>query len=536
MSGALNHLVIAPILLPLVAAALVVMIGQRPLRVALSLAATVGLLIISATLLLSVSTGDAGGASVYRLGDWPAPFGIVLVLDRLSALMVMLASTLALAALVFSLARWDQAGPRFHALFLLLLAGLNGAFLTGDLFNLFVFFEVLLAASYGLVLHGSGIPRVKAGLHYIAVNLGASSLFLLGVTVLYGVSGTLNMADMAQRIALLGDDQRTLFEIGWALLGVAFLIKAGAWPLGFWLPPTYSAASAPAAALFAIMTKVGVYATIRATFLFFGGEDGQPAALAGPVLLFAGSITIAMSAVGMLAARTFSRIAGFSILTSSGAVLAVLGAGGERALSGALYYMISSTLAVAAFFLLIELLNRARGTVAPALGAPVFDDEYRDPYEDGPPTDEVGVIIPVAIALISGGFILCALLLAGLPPLSGFIGKFAIMAGLLEDGGAATWILIALLVFSSFTAVVALLRTGLESIWAPQERAVPRVRGVEFAAVAGLLIACVALTTSGEWVFNYAEGTVAWLGRSGDYVTSVLGIDATAETSTGAAP
>ncbi len=526
MNG-LGHLVIAPIVLPLAAAALVVMIEQRPLRVALSLAATVALLLISITLLISVSASDGSAASVYRLGNWPAPFGIVLVLDRLSALMVTLASTLALAALVFSLARWDQAGPRFHALFLLLLAGLNGAFLTGDLFNLFVFFEVLLAASYGLVLHGSGIPRVKAGLHYIAVNLGASSLFLVGVTVIYGITGTLNMADLAQRIPQLVGEQRTLFEIGCAVLGVAFLIKAGAWPLGFWLPPTYSAASAPAAAMFAIMTKVGVYATLRASFLFFGPSAGEAAGLASPFLLIGGGLTIAMSAIGMLAARSFSRIAGFSVLTSSGAVLAVLGAGGERALSGALYYMISSTLAVAAFFLLIELLNRARGTTAPALGPAVFDDEYRDPYDDGSPSDEIGVIIPAAIALISGGFILCALLLAGMPPLSGFIGKFAMMAGLAENGATAAWVLIALLALSSFTAVVALLRTGVEAIWAPTDRTIPRVRGVEFGAIAGLLIACVVLTTHGDWVLDYTDGTVAWLERSQDYVASVLGADRT---------
>ncbi|HET9232311.1 MAG TPA: monovalent cation/H+ antiporter subunit D, partial [Vitreimonas sp.] len=165
MSGLAAHLTIAPIILPLAVAALVMMIDRRELRVALSLATGVALVLIAAILLISVSAPDAG-ARAYELGDWPAPFGIVLVLDKLSAMMVALASVLALAALVFSLARWDRAGPRFHALFLLLLAGLNGAFLTGDLFNLFVFFEVLLAASYGLVLHGSGAPRVKAGLHY----------------------------------------------------------------------------------------------------------------------------------------------------------------------------------------------------------------------------------------------------------------------------------------------------------------------------------------------------------------------------------
>jgi len=522
MNGLAAHLIIAPIILPLAVAALIIMIEQRPLRVALSLATSIVLVLISATLLLSVSAPDAT-ARAYELGDWPAPFGIVLVLDKLSAMMVALASVLALATLVFSLARWDRAGPRFHALFLLLLAGLNGAFLTGDLFNLFVFFEVLLAASYGLVLHGSGAPRVKAGLHYIAINLGASSLFLLGVSVIYGITGTLNMADLAARIPDIAGPQRALFEMGCAILGVAFLIKAGVWPLGFWLPPTYSASSAPAAALFAIMTKVGVYATLRATFLYFGPDAGGVELFSSPLLLVGGALTIAMSAIGMLAARTFSRIAGFSILISSGATLAIVGAGGERALSGALYYMLSSTFAVAAFFLLIELLNRARNTTAPVLGPPVFDDEYRDPYEDGPPTDEIGVRIPVALALLGGGFILCALMLAGLPPLSGFVGKLAMMVGLAEHAELADWVLIALLMLSSLAATIALLRIGIETIWSAKESVIPRVRGVEFAAIAGLLLVSVIMTTNGADVLRYTDATVAWLHRPQDYVGAVLG-------------
>lgn len=528
MMGLGSHLIIAPIVLPLAAAALVMMIEPRPLRVALSLAATVALALISAVLLISVSSAGLS-AQVYELGDWPAPFGIVLVLDRLSAMMVALASVLALAALVFSLARWDRAGPRFHALFLLLLAGLNGAFLTGDLFNLFVFFEVLLAASYGLLLHGSGAPRVKAGLHYIAINLGASSLFLLGVSVIYGITGTLNMADLAARIPEIAGPQRALLQMGCGILGVAFLIKAGVWPLGFWLPPTYSASSAPAAALFAIMTKVGVYATLRATFLYFGPDAGSSDAFASPLLLAGGALTIAMSVVGMLAARTFSRVAGFSILISSGAVLAIVGAGGERALSGALYYMISSTFAVAAFFLLIELLNRARGTTAPATPPPVFDDEFRDPYEDGPPSDEVGVIIPVAVALLGGGFILCALLLAGLPPLSGFVGKLAMIVGLADQATPADWMLIALLALSSLAAIVAVLRIGIDTIWAAKNTSTPRVRGVEFAAIAGLLLASVVMTTNGAAVLHYTDATVAWLHRPQDYIGAVLSAPDTAE-------
>ena len=159
--------------------------------------------------------------------------------------------------------------------------GLNGAFLTGDLFNLFVFFEVLLAASYGLALHGSGTARVRAGLHYVAINLAASLLFLVAVSVVYGISGTLNMADLARRMAGLAAEDRALLEAGLAVLGVAFLVKAAMWPLGFWLPATYAAASAPAAAILSILSKVGVYAVLRLWLLLFGGEAGAASAARG---------------------------------------------------------------------------------------------------------------------------------------------------------------------------------------------------------------------------------------------------------------
>lgn len=526
MNSWLDHLVVAPIVAPLAAAGVMLMVQDRHrnFKAALGFVTIIALLAISLYLLFTGAQGD-GAARIYTLGNWPAPFGIVLVADYLSALMLTLTAILALAALVFSLARWDRAGPRFHALFMLLLMGLNGAFLTGDLFNLFVFFEVLLAASYGLVLHGSGGPRVKAGLHYIAINLSASALFLIGVSMIYGITGTLNMADLAVRIPAIEAGDLLLFEIGCALLGIAFLVKAGMWPLGFWLPATYSASSAPAAAMFAIMTKVGVYIVLRLSLLLFGEDAGASAGFGAQWVLAGGLATLVFGAIGVLASRTLSRIAGFCVLMSSGAVLAVIGAGGREALSGALYYMISSTLAVSAFFLLIELLNRARGATGAAVAAPVFSDEYRDPYDDGAPDEEVGVIIPAAIALISGAFLLCTLLLAAMPPLSGFIGKFAIMAGLLQGEGevaAASWTLIGVLTFSSLTTLIALVRVGIEVLWAPSDNPPPRVRTVEFAAIAGLLLMCVLLTVQGGPALRYMDATTAWLHTPQDYIRAVL--------------
>src|SRR5581483_463978 len=192
MSGAAAHLVIAPVLLPLAVGALLLLVDERrhAAKAVLSMAAVLVLLLAA---VLLVASADAPSTHVYRVGSWPAPFGIVLVADRMAALMVLLAAVLAAAALCFSLARWHRAGVHFHTLVHFLLAGLNGAFLTGDIFNLFVFFELLLAASYGLALYGAGAQRVRASLHYIVVNLAASLLFLIGVSLIYGVAGTLNM-------------------------------------------------------------------------------------------------------------------------------------------------------------------------------------------------------------------------------------------------------------------------------------------------------------------------------------------------------
>ena len=196
------HLIVAPILLPLLTAVLMLLLGERRHWKALSMSVSTGLgLLIAIALLQRVDAfGVPAAIGIYLPSNWDVPFGIVLAVDRLSALMLVLSGVISLCCVLFSIARWDRAGVHFHPLLQIQLMGLNGAFLTGDLFNLFVFFEVLLAASYGLLLHGSGGARVQAGLHYIAINLLASSLFLIGVSMLYGVTGTLNMADLAQKI------------------------------------------------------------------------------------------------------------------------------------------------------------------------------------------------------------------------------------------------------------------------------------------------------------------------------------------------
>ncbi|RZJ03419.1 MAG: cation:proton antiporter, partial [Rubrivivax sp.] len=303
-SWPMQQLVIVPVLLPLVTAAVLLLLGEqrRGAAAALNVVSTVAGALVAVALLMWVHRQDAPAAfGVYLPGNWPVPMGIVLVADRLSTLMMVLAGCAGLAALLFALARWHGAGVHFHPLFQLQLMGLYGAFLTADLFNLFVFFEVLLAASYGLLMHGGGGDRVRAGLHYIAINLVASLLFLIGVALIYGVTGTLNMADIAQKLSQVPDSDRGLLGAGAAILSIAFLAKAAMWPMNFWLPPAYAAAGAPVSALFAVLTKVGVYAVLRLWTLCFPASAGPWAQFGGDVLVWGGLATLAFGALGMMA-------------------------------------------------------------------------------------------------------------------------------------------------------------------------------------------------------------------------------------------
>lgn len=531
-----SHLIVAPVLLPLAGAAVMLLLNERQRRAKniISLAAVAGLVAIAVALLVqTISVGFSGAAStrVYLLGDWPAPFGIVLVADWLSSLMVVLTSVIGLAALIYSFARWDRAGPRFQALFLLQLMGLNGAFLTGDLFNLFVFFEILLAASYGLLLHGSGAPRVKAGLHYVAINVGTSLLFLIGVALIYGVTGTLNMADLATIIPNEAGPDLTLLQSGFAVLGIAFLVKAGMWPLGFWLAKTYAAAVPPAAALFAILSKVGIYALLRVYLLMFGSDVGWTGNFGEEWLLFGGIATLAFGTIGVLAVSTLSRVAGYCVIISSGTILATIGAGEGKALAGVLFYLVSSTLGLSAFYLLLEIVERREAEASiQAVVEPVFDDEYAG-SASAVDEDEIGIVIPATIAILGGGFAFCALLLAGLPPLSGFISKFAIVHGLInlpKGIGVSTWVFVGLLIFSGLAVLIATTRAGIDLLWEPSDKETPPLRVAEAAPIGFLLLVSLALMVFAGPVMRYMERTGQSLQDRQGYIDAVLGARRTA--------
>ena len=535
------HLLVAPVLLPLLTAAVMIAMGERQrwIKSLLNLV-SVGISLALAVLLLarvaSSPTPEAFG--VYLPGNWPVPFGISLVLDRLSALMLVLAAAAALAALLFSLARWHRASVHFHALLQLQLMGLNGAFLTADLFNLFVFFEVLLAASYGLLLHGGGTSRVRAGLHYIAINLLASLLFLIGVAVLYGVTGTLNMADIARKLGQVPLGDRGLLHAGAALLGVAFLAKAALWPLNFWLPSAYAAASAPSAAMFSVLTKVGVYSILRLWTLCFPATAGDSALYGGAALLWGGLFTAGFGAIGMLSSQQLGRLAGYSVITTSGTLLAAMSLDLPDVTGAALLYLASSTLGAAALFLLVELVERGR---ALEVDPPSADDrEGRLPsFTEVAPADAnlddqqvvlVGRAIPASVAFLGVGFLLCMVVLAGLPPLSGFVGKVAMIDALLRARGAApaqfpaeAWTLFALLIASGLLAAVAFTRAFIAHFWALQDRAAPRLRVIEGLPVALLLAACVSLAVYGDRALTYLRGAAEQLHEPNLYVRAVLG-------------
>lgn len=531
-----EHLIIAPILIPMVAGALMLLYDdrQRRAKLVMSLISAIALLLVAVELISRSKGGPLTGGNaigIYLLGDWPTPMAIVLVLDRLSAMMVAMVTLLAIPALVYAAAGWHRQGQHFHSLFQFLLMGLNGAFLTGDLFNLFVFFEVMLAASYGLLLHGSGRLRVRAGLHYIAINLMASVMFLIGIALIYGITGTLNMADLATQIATLTPEDRPLVHLAALILGLAFLVKAGIWPLSFWLPTAYMAGAAPVAAMFAINTKVGVYVILRLSMLTFGATAGASQGFGANVLILGGMATIGFGMLGVLASQGLGRITAHLVMLSSGTVLAVTGfalaGGGTAMLSGALFYLISSTIATSALFLLAEPMSRDEGGIAGMLALTA------DAYGTGLPEDEEagtdpGLTIPGTFTILAVSFLACVLLLAGLPPLSGFIGKFAMLSGGLNpaglgegDVGGLIWVFLALVLLSGFATLVALVRLGVQTFWAA-EGSPPRVLALEIAPAIALIALTILLTVQAQTAMRYTDATARALAIPSIYIDGVL--------------
>ncbi|MDN5787678.1 monovalent cation/H+ antiporter subunit D [Pseudorhodobacter sp.] len=499
----MNHWIIAPVILPALLAPFIVLVMRHDLRLQriFSTGGTVALLAISMVLLYTAAHNPP---QVYFLGDWPAPFGIVLMLDRLSAMMVALTALLALAVQLYAIgSNWDARGNHFHALFQFQLMGLCGAFLTGDAFNLFVFFEVLLIASYGLMIHGGGAARLKAGVQYVAYNLVGSTLFLFALATIYSVTGTLNMADLAVKVAELPPGDAALVRTGAVLLLLVFAIKGALVPLQFWLPATYSFAPGPVAALFAVMTKVGAYATIRVFTLIFPPTTAATGTLFADLLLPAALITLVIGSVGVVGATGLARQVTFAVIGSMGTLFIAISQFTVPALAAGLYYLIHSTLTGAVLFLIADLVLKRRGT-----------DNLN---ELRPPMAQHGLLA----ALFFAG----AIAMAGMPPLSGFIGKLLIMDA---TRGADIVLIWSTILVTSLALVIGFSRSGSAVFWkshattAKKLRAAPKPEPLAFVIVFALLTGLALLTILAGPVMDWLTATSAELFDRTAYIHAVF--------------
>jgi len=516
LAGIDAHLPALPVLLPLLTAVLLVFAGDgqdsadpRATHRAALRARVVSLVSIGLGLGLAlwmVVDAHALGLRVYRMGEWPAPFGIVLVVDRLSALMVLLTQLVALPVAAYAIGHWDARGRHFHALLQFQLMGLNGAFVTGDLFNLFVFFEVLLIASYVLLVHGHGPARLRVGVPYVALNLAASGLFLVGLALLYSVTGSLNLADIAVRVPQITGTEGALLRVAGLLLLVVFGFKAALLPLHLWLPATYAAASAPVAALFALMTKVGVYAILRVHGMAFGDQAGESALLAAPWLLPTALLGSLMAVLGAVAAPTLARMVAWLTVASVGTVLAAVSLHTQAAWSAAIYYTVHSTLVVAGLFLLAEMLARQRGEAG----------------------DRLSPAIALAQPALLGTLMLVlAAAMIGLPPLPGFIGKLMILQA--SQGALAPWIWTTVLLVG-FLSLLALARAGIVMFWNVEARAEDTATQPErsasvrpVGAVLALVLAIVTLSVLANPLKAYTDAAAAQLADPAGMARAVLG-------------
>jgi len=500
----MTHWIIAPIILPALLAPFIVLAARFHIQIqrVFSVAGVLALIAICAG--LSWQTSD-GTILLYQLGDWAAPFGIVLVGDQLSAMMVLLTAVLSLFVILYAIGSgWDNRGWHFHALFQFQLMGIMGAFLTGDLFNLFVFFEVLLIASYGLMIHAGGNARLRAGVQYVMFNLIGSTLFLFALGSIYAETGTLNMADLAQRVTLIAPDATVGIRVAAVLLLLVFAIKAAVVPLHFWLPSSYAEAPAPVAALFAIMTKVGAYAIIRVYTLIFPPELEVTAGLHGLWLLPAALLSVAIGMIGVLAAKRLDRLVAYSVIGSMGMVMVSIALFSQAGIAAALYYIVHSTFAGAALFLISDLVRTGRGSLQLVPQAPMAGTH-----------------------LTAGLFFAAAIAMAGLPPLSGFVGKLLVLDAA-YDSGLMVWIW-AIMLGASLVSIVGFARAGSVLFWKAHATAPPDEAGdvsvpsaLSYVAAGGMIAVLAVLTIYAGGVHRMTGTMAQTLFAPEAYVSTVI--------------
>jgi multicomponent Na+:H+ antiporter subunit D len=494
--------IVAPLLIPLVTAAVTALAWSRPaLQRPIGLAGSA--LLLAAALWLLGETAD-GRVLVAQMGDWPAPFGISLVIDLFSAIMLVIAGVMALAVSLYAFgpgaAERDRSGfqPLFHALIL----GVCGAFSTGDVFNLYVWFEVMLIASFGLLVLDRTAEQLDGGIRYVVLNLIGTTIFLLAVGLLYGLTGTLNLADLA-RVAPTVENQGALAAVG-VLFLVAFGAKAAVFPLFNWLPAAYHTASMPVAAIFAaLLTKVGVYAIIRVFTLVFAHD----AAFFGPIFGVIAMATMVTGVFGAAMHHDVRKILSFHIISQIGYMLVGVALMTPLAIAGSVLYIVHHIIVKANLFLVAGAIRQETGSYALARSGGLW----------------------LAKPLLAVLFLVPALSLAGLPPLSGFWGKLVVIRSGLEAGA---WVLAGVALAVGILTLYSMMKIWNEAFWkaAPAGAApLPWSRHERLATYAPIVALAALTLTIGLWTQPFAELSLtaaeSLMNREA-YIAAVLGADA----------
>ncbi|MDV3125675.1 Na+/H+ antiporter subunit D [Mycobacterium sp. 21AC1] len=521
-----------PVLIPALAAAITLVAGRRPQLQ--RIIAQVALVAVVAVCVALLYLADRDGTLALHVGGWGqsvpgmGPLGITLVVDRLSALMLVVSSIVLLAVVVYAIGQGIRDGDErqpvsiFLPTYLVLSAGVCTAFLAGDLFNLFVGFEVLLAASFVLLTIGASEERVRAGISYVMVSMVSSLIFLIGIALVYAATGTLNLAELAVRLGGVSEGTRVAL---FAVLLVAFGIKAAVFPLSTWLPDSYPTAPAPVTAVFAgLLTKVGVYAIIRAHSLLFPGGKLDS------VLLVAGLLTMVIGILGAIAQSDIKRLLSFTLVSHIGYMVFGIALGNELGMSGAIYYVAHHIVVQTTLFLVVGLIERQAGaSTLQRLGG-----------------------LAAASPVLAFVFVIPALNLGGIPPFSGFIGKVALLEAGAENGSALAWILVTGAVVTSLLTLYVVARVWTKAFWrsradAPEGHlaaAAPAVllddaEDIEFAdrdnvgrmpvgmlvPTAALILVGLALTVAAGPIISYSERAAAEVLDRGQYISAVLGGD-----------
>lgn len=488
---------IVPVVGPLLIATLFLIVRDPAVQRVVSLLALAGLLGLEISLLPQIATGDV---LVHRLGDWPAPYGIALAIDRLSLTMLILAALTGSAVLVYEWGDGNRALERLplFPLFQFLLAGINGAFVTTDLFNLFVFFEVVLIASYGLLTLGAGARQLAAGFQFVVLNLLSSALFLFGIGVLYGITGTLNFADLAVKVAALPAGDGFLLHIAMVTLLVVFAAKAAVLPLAFWLPDSYPAAPAVVSALFGgIATKVGVYALLRVFTTAFAEVRAFPA----EILIALGAVSMLVGVLGAVAQSEFRRLLSFHIISQIGYLVFGIGMFTASSLAATLVYLVHYTIVKCALFLVAGVSERM--------------GDARD-------LKSLNGLAHVSPALATLFFI-AAVSLAGLPPTSGFFGKFLLLSAGIEAERYAT---VAVGFVAGLLTLFSMIKIWTMAFWGePSPNVKHAPQRLHLVAVGLLASFSLVLAVAAEPFYGFARATAAQLLDTPGYVQAVLAGD-----------